>query len=117
MWSRDIDLQNNFCIKIRDIDLKVSLVGHAGTAWNFRPISNNMQSINRIHQYVQETKVYKNFNQKFEQLSDANADTDAGMSAIALPVLSYRRAKNWGIQLYKGIQIFLLFDTKHRFWF
>ena len=54
-----------------------------------------MQSINLIHQQLQEIHTHKIFNQKRLHLSnaDANANADAGVTAIALPVLSYRRAK------------------------
>ena len=40
-----------------DLDLKVAQVGCDCTASNFRPISTNMQSINLIHQPVQEIYV------------------------------------------------------------
>ena len=58
-----------------------------------------MQSINLIHQHVQKRyslikTLTKNFNILSNADADANANADAGVIAIALPVLSYRRAKN-----------------------
>ena len=51
-----------------------------------------------IHPRVQEIQAFKNFktlNKNFNILSNADADAnaDAVVTAIALPVLSYRRAK------------------------
>ena len=55
-----------------------------------------MQSINLIHEEVKEIQTHKNFNQKLQHLSnaDVNANANAGVTAIALPVFSNRRAKN-----------------------
>lgn len=46
------NLIQNFYVS--DLDLKVTQVGRDGAALNLRPISTIMQSINLIHQHVQE---------------------------------------------------------------
>ena len=48
-----------------------------------------------IHSWVQEIQLFKNFNQKLNLL--LNAYADGVVTAIALPVLPYMRAKMaWG---------------------
>ena len=47
-----------------DLDFKVPQVGRDGTAYNFKPISTNMQSINLIHLHVHEIQTSKDFTQK-----------------------------------------------------
>ena len=69
-------------------------MGHGSTAFkNFRPISTNMQSKNLIDPHVQEIKTLE-----LLQLGKASTDTDTIVSAIALSVLSYRRAKKTKFQ-------------------
>ena len=50
-----------------------------------------MQNINTIHPRVQEIQAFENFN--ILSNADADANADAVLTAIALPVFSYRRAK------------------------
>ena len=55
------------------------MIGHDGTAYNFRPISTNMQSINLIYLHVQEIYASKNFNRK----CDADADVHVNVNVNA----------------------------------
>ena len=48
------------------------------------------RSIHNFKRY----RLIKTLTKNFNILSNADANADAGVTAIALPVLSYRRAKN-----------------------
>ena len=78
------------------------------TAQNFRPVSNIRASMNYFHPEVQEIWPFKNL-KGHNTLTNANIDNDVNtdakvvVTAIALPVLLYRLAKNGELETIMSI--------------
>ena len=66
-------------------------MGHDGTAKKLQTnINIYQQSKYQLDPSTCSRDIDKNFNEKLKHLSNANSDADAGLIAIAFPVLSYR---------------------------